>query len=96
MLKRLRERFENWMARRAETDFQRGYREHVQRADAALLPLSQIGKGTADAILLGRRPGTLTVTVGAETVTLDPMDSTPKFLRDRAKCDELLAKIAQG
>lgn len=84
--------FRERLALSAETDFERGYWPKVQRAHAAMLPLGEIGKGTAHAFIPSR-PGTLTVKVGDETVTLDPMSSHEKYLRDSAKADELLERI---
>ena len=92
ILTNLKSAFREWRARRAETSFERGYWERIQRADAALLPLSQIGKGTSLAFT-NSRPGTLTITVGNERVTLDPTSSHEKYMRDRAKADELIDQI---
>lgn len=90
------EHWNEWRRLARETAFEKGYRERVQRGRAALVPLSQIGKGTADAFVDSVRPGTLTVTVGDDTVTLDPLSSTVKFGRDLDKIDELLGRMAKA
>ena len=81
-----------WRAKRAETSFERGYWPKVQRAHAALLSLSQVDKGTSEAFVPSR-PGTLTICVGDERVTLDPTSSHEKYLRDSAKANELLERL---
>lgn len=40
-----------------------------------------------------RGPGTMTVTVGDETVTLDPRDPWPKFLADQQRMEALLRTV---
>jgi hypothetical protein len=42
---------------------------------------------------LPARPGTLSITIGARTVTLDPSDPREKFDRDKKQLDGLLARM---
>lgn len=42
------------------------------------------------------RPGTLTITVGYESVTLDPSSSFEQFARDKAKMDDLISRFANS
>jgi hypothetical protein len=39
------------------------------------------------------KPGTLTVTVGGRSITLDPMDERQKFDANKRDMEEMLAKI---
>lgn len=96
---RITRRVTEWRDARAEDPFRRGYREHVQKVAASLIPLGQLGRRTEHAISVETRPGQpgrLTVRVGDETATVDPLDPGPKFLRDMAAADRLLDRVARG
>lgn len=43
-----------------------------------------------------RRPGTLTITVGGKSVTLDPLDEPKKFDACREKIDTMLAEVQRA
>ena len=90
----LAERLRRWREARSEDPFVRARRLASQRVCTGLLPLACFD--VPRAIDKGPRPGTLTITVGDECVTLDPLDSKDKFLAAYDRVGELLDQIRAG
>jgi hypothetical protein len=82
-----------WPFTRRETPEARDLRELTQGIETAGIALKQIFSG-AHIVRGPIRPGTLTVSLGAESATLDPLAPADKFAADKRAVEGLLARAS--